>query len=127
VTAKSDIRRAIKALSAPTLHDALVTSAPLVEGKSAGYVIATVAGQGGVRVEVSPDQQPPVTPGDMIRVQAFGSPSATNYGMVNRVAGVRADSGRWTFAQQAIVNGRNLRHRRSAHRLTYGRQPQPLL
>jgi len=105
VTAKSDIRRAIKALSAPTLHDALVTSAPLVEGKSAGYVIATVAGQGGVRVEVSPDQQPPVTPGDMIRVQAFGSPSATNYGMVNRVAGVRADSGRWTFAQQAIVNG----------------------
>jgi hypothetical protein len=105
VTSKSEIRRKIKDLSAPKLHDALVTSAPLVGGKSTGYVVATVAGQGGVRVEVSPDQQPPVTTGDMIRVQAFGSPSATNYAMVNRVAGVRADSGRWTFAQEAIVNG----------------------
>lgn len=105
MTSKANIRRAIRDLSAPKLHDALVTSAPLVDGKSAGYVIATVAGQGGVRVTVSPDQQPPVTTGDMIRVQAFGSPSATNYALVNRVAGVRAESGRWTFAQDAVVNG----------------------
>lgn len=102
---RADIKRAIRALSAPVVHDALVTSAPLVEGHSAGYVIATVAGQAGVRVSVSPDAQPPATPGDTIRVQAYGSPSATSYQMIHRTAGVRADSSRWTFSQDTIVNG----------------------
>lgn len=102
---KREIQRQLKALAAPVLLDAVVTSAPMVGGNSAGYVIATVAGQAGVRVEVSPDQQPPVTPGDMIRAQPYGSASATSYQMAGRVSGARADSGRWTFSQQTIVNG----------------------
>ena len=43
-----------------------MTAAPLVVARSAGYVIATVGGVGGVRVNVSPDLRAPFAVGDTL-------------------------------------------------------------
>lgn len=84
---------------------AVVSSAPLVNGRSTGYVVATVAGQAGVRVRCDPYQQPPLAPGDAVDVQAYGSPSATFYQVLNRTSGARADSGSFEFTQETTYNG----------------------
>lgn len=82
-----------------------VTAAPLIDGRSAGYVVATVGGQASVKVRCNPDQQPPFAPGDSIDCQAYGSPAATMYYALNRVAGARGDSGIWQFTQETQYNG----------------------
>lgn len=82
-----------------------ITSAPLIDGRSAGYVLATVAGQGGMKVRCNPDQQPPLAPGDTIECQAYGSPSATWYYALNRTAGARTDAGIWEFTQDTQYGG----------------------
>jgi hypothetical protein len=78
-------------LRTPRLH-ATVTAVPLVGGRSAGYVIATVGGVGGVRVNVSPDQRAPFIVGDTLMVSGEGTPAATEYWASGRIAGARADS-----------------------------------
>jgi hypothetical protein len=89
-------------LRTPRLH-ATVTAVPLVDGRSAGYVIATVGGVGGVRVNVSPDQRAPFMVGDTLVVDGLGTPAATEYWAGGRVAGARADSDMYQFPGGATV------------------------
>lgn len=78
------------------LH-ATVTAVPLVAGRSAGYVTATVGGVGGVRVNVSPDLRAPLTVGDTLVVEGAGTPAATEYWSAGRIGGARADSDVYQF------------------------------
>lgn len=78
---------------------ALVTSAPLVDGRSTGYVVATVGGVAGVRVNVSADLRSPVTAGDSIWVEGIGTPAATIYRMAERVSGDRPASDVYVFPE----------------------------
>ena len=80
-----------------------VTSAPLVGGRSAGYVLATVGGVAGVRVEVSPDMRTPFVVGDGVTVEGVGTPAATSYQAVNRISGMRPDSDVFVFPAAAVV------------------------
>ena len=86
------------------LH-ATVTAAPLVAGRSAGYVTATVGGVGGVRVNVSPDLRSPLTVGDTLVVEGAGTPAATEYWAAGRIGGARADSDVYQFPNGGSAGG----------------------
>ena len=89
-------------LRTPHLH-ATVTAAPLVAGRSAGYVVATVGGVGGVRVNVSPDTRAPYAVGDTLVVDGVGTPAATEYWASGRIAGGRSDSDIYQYPEGGTV------------------------
>jgi hypothetical protein len=86
------------------LH-ATVTAAPLVGGRSAGYVTATVGGQTGVRVNVDPDRRAPLSVGDTVTVEGTGTPAATEYWVAGRTAGARTDSDVYQFPDGGTAGG----------------------
>ena len=92
----------------PQRLQATVTAAPLVAGRSAGYVVATVGGVGGVRVNVSPDLRQPYTVGDTLVVEGTGTAAATEYWASGRIAGGRADSDIYQFPNGGTLGGTTL-------------------
>lgn len=87
------------------LLNGVVTSAPMVGGRSAGYVLATVGGVAGVRVNASTDLRVPLTVGDEITVEGVGTPSSTSYQVINRTSGTRADSDVFVFPAATTAGG----------------------
>lgn len=84
------------------LH-AVVTAAPMVDGRSAGYVVATVAGVPGVRVNVSPDLRAPFVANDTIIVEGVGTPAAMGYWAVGRTGGARTNSDAYIFPSTTAI------------------------
>lgn len=84
---------------------ASVTDVPLgSDGRSVGYVVATVGGVGGVQVMVDPDAMP-YGISDTLDVQAYGTPANTTYYAIRRVAGARPVSLVTQFQNDTTITG----------------------
>ena len=85
----------------PTLS-AVITQVPVNnQGKSLGYVVATVAGYGGERVRVGPSDV--YYPGDHMVVEQVGPAGMASYRALGLTAGVRPTSGLYEFTGDTSV------------------------
>lgn len=81
---------------------ARVTSRPTDRnGRSLGYVVATIAGQTGVRVTVGVDDV--YYPGDNVLVEQRGTASAASYTALGWQSGTRPDSGDLEFTEETTI------------------------